>query len=591
MNNSFNQIKLIDNENPSNSNNIDEGNINMPPANKNSLESKKQGNTKVLEESEDNIYYKCKGEAEKRLKQTEYFKHLDEQTLDEGGNYANLYHKTSLENAIKILKDNTLKVGGNYVYNIKNGPCTYFSRDLSFIKSMPGREYVIFVVNKDRLTNNYKLTPISDNKNSFFGPTKTRYSGNSKAEEICMKDITNFSQYVDEILVPSNCYDKFIDAIGKTPIKITKLTEGLIESYILNEKTRAELINKSNNADRYKDQSKGKNRYERRLKSRVANSVAQYNKIDMDSFFKRDVLTVGIDVQGETNNYVVTMKFNGVLNEIARDVKANNGKLEFKIIARAMSRIYNSDDIKLHCSCLHPDTKIKLLDGTTPTIKEMCDRFNKGEELWVYSVDSKGDFKPGKVDKVWLTKNTTDFVKVTLDNGEEILTTPEHPYMLRDGSYIIADKLQEGHSLMPVYTSQTKNGYETVKLNSTNKYHSVYKLVTDELYKSLIDEAKTRASEEDNMKYDVAIHHKDFNKLESYLKCRIEKDITARKIKEVYGTFENMLNELGYNDQFNHRVVKVEHITLNTTPVYDIKVDKWENFTLDAGIVVHNCPD
>ena len=127
--------------------------------------------------------------------------------------------------------------------------------------------------------------------------------------------------------------------------------------YILLEATRNQLIDKSKNADNYKDTSKGRNRYERRKLSRVANSVAQYNKIDMDSFFKRDILTVGIDVQGETNNYVVTLRFKGVLNEIQKDVLANDGKLEFKIISRAMSRVFNSGDIQTHCSC--PDSKYR----------------------------------------------------------------------------------------------------------------------------------------------------------------------------------------------------------------------------------------
>lgn len=134
------------------------------------------------------------------------------------------------------------------------------------------------------------------------------------------------------------------------------LPEIFIES-LLNEATRNQLIDKSKNADDYKDISKGKNRYERRKLSRIANSVAQYNKIDMDAFFKRDILTVGIDVQGETSNYVVTMRFKGVLNEIQREVAANNGKLEFKVISRAMSRVFNSGDIQTHCSC--PDSKYR----------------------------------------------------------------------------------------------------------------------------------------------------------------------------------------------------------------------------------------
>ena len=61
-----------------------------------------------------------------------------------------------------------------------------------------------------------------------------------------------------------------------------------------------------------------------------------------------------------------------------------------------------------------------------------------------------------------------EVVRVTLDNGETISCTPDHRFMQRDGSYIPADNLSVGASLMPLYrklsdTSQpgiTIDGYE-----------------------------------------------------------------------------------------------------------------------------------
>lgn len=113
---------------------------------------------------------------------------------------------------------------------------------------------------------------------------------------------------------------------------------------------------------------------------------------------------------------------------------------------------------------------------------------------------------------MWVSGYTTELVKVTLDNGEEILTTPNHKYMLRDGSYLEAEKLQSGQSLMPLYFRDT-NGYENVKLNSKKQtsYFSVYKLVANELLKEEIDSAKIRSGEEV-----IAIHHIDFNKKNNY---------------------------------------------------------------------------
>ena len=57
------------------------------------------------------------------------------------------------------------------------------------------------------------------------------------------------------------------------------------------------------------------------------------------------------------------------------------------------------------------------MDGTSPTVEELCKRFNNGEKLYTYSVDSLGDFKPGEIEKVWITGIKSNFIKVTLDNN------------------------------------------------------------------------------------------------------------------------------------------------------------------------------
>lgn len=294
------------------------------------------------------------------------------------------------------------------------------------------------------------------------------------------------------------------------------MVDNLINEELLLEKSRQELINKSKSGAEYskKNQSRGKNRWERRTYSQVANSVRDYNQINMDAFFKEDILEFGINVHGETDNYVVTVLFEGILGEIRREVQGNNNKLEFKCVLRALLKIFNSNDVYVSCTCkdwcLKEDTKIKLLDGTTPTVKEMKERFDKGEKLYVFSVDEKGDFKPGKVNEVWISNYSNDMIRVTLDNGKVIETTPNHRYMLRDGSYLEAKDLEVGTSLMPLYFKINEKGYEDVKFNSklVTSFYSVYKQVAKEFLQEEIEEAKIRSGEDV-----IAIHHKDFNKL------------------------------------------------------------------------------
>jgi len=135
---------------------------------------------------------------------------------------------------------------------------------------------------------------------------------------------------------------------------LEKLTED-----ILLEKTRQELINKSRNADNYTSKGReGQNRYTRRLKSQISNSVRDYNRIDMDAFWKGDILDFGVRVQGETNNYIVQITFENILDELQREVKANNNKLEFKCVLRALISSFNSDNVYISCSC--PDWKYRM---------------------------------------------------------------------------------------------------------------------------------------------------------------------------------------------------------------------------------------
>lgn len=280
------------------------------------------------------------------------------------------------------------------------------------------------------------------------------------------------------------------------------------------EDSRAQLISKGKSGASYAPQNQhlGKNRYQRRIHSRVAPSVKQYNEIDMDKFFKKDILDVNIEIRGETDNYFVKIKFGDVLKFIQKEVEKAN-KLDLRCVTRALVSSFNSDNVYIFCSCLHPNTTIKLLDGTCPTVEELYRRFLSGESLYAYSTNDVGDFVPGKIEKVFITKTATDFIEVTLDNNEVIYTTPDHLYRLRDGSYMCAENLTVGQSLMPLYFNY-KNGYELVKLNSEVRgWRSVYKIVAEYYKQEEIELAKARVKSDDNMKYDVAIHHCDFNKL------------------------------------------------------------------------------
>lgn len=189
------------------------------------------------------------------------------------------------------------------------------------------------------------------------------------------QDFTTFELY--KILgTPENIrhlnIDDYEDRRREESLRCKFSRADLLKSKLLLEKSRTDLIVRGKNSDAYKtDRSKGKNRYQRRTKSRVATSVSQFNKINMDEFFKKDILTVGIEVYGETNNYVVTIRFSGVLAEIRRELELSHKSLEFKTIQICLSRVFNRGDVYVFCSC--PDWKYRQSYHATK------DKFTAGE--------------------------------------------------------------------------------------------------------------------------------------------------------------------------------------------------------------------
>ncbi len=112
--------------------------------------------------------------------------------------------------------------------------------------------------------------------------------------------------------------------------------------------------------------------------------------------------------------------------------------------------------------CLAGDTKISLLDGTEKTIEQMA---NDGGEHWVYSIDKNGNIVPGKAINPRLTRANAETVIVELDNGEKITCTPDHPFMMRDGSYVDACDLNHGDNLKSLSFDNIESNYNVSSIS------------------------------------------------------------------------------------------------------------------------------
>jgi len=132
-------------------------------------------------------------------------------------------------------------------------------------------------------------------------------------------------------------------------------------------------------------------------------------------------------------------------------------------------------------NCLAGDTSVVLLDGTTPTIKELADSWT-GEPFYVFSCRPDGQIVPGRAHHPRKT-GTRPVLRVHLDDGGYVDLTEDHQVLRRDGFYVEAGKLVSGDSLMPLYTCPyavtKRRQYQRVKNNRTGKWKYVHRLVAE----------------------------------------------------------------------------------------------------------------
>ncbi|MBC8411820.1 MAG: portal protein [Rhodobacteraceae bacterium] len=175
--------------------------------------------------------------------------------------------------------------------------------------------------------------------------------------------------------------------------------------------------------------------------------------------------------------------------------QAKNSLKREPVINKADGRV----DLRYNPMPVWKDTPIPLLDGRTVTIEELSKEVSEGAEPWVYSIqDDTHQVVPGKV--TWCGRNYTaeKMIKVWLDDDTFVMTAPEHPFVMRDGTSKRADELLEDDSLMPLYRKVSSSGYESVYNPAAQVYEKTHQLIAKDI---------------DPVKWDVTIqrtvHHKE----------------------------------------------------------------------------------
>jgi DNA gyrase subunit B len=273
--------------------------------------------------------------------------------------------------------------------------------------------------------------------------------------------------------------------------------------------------------------------------------------------------------------------------------------------------------------CFAGNTQIALADGRHLSFEEIIAEQAQGKEHFCYTIRRDGKVGIERILHPRRTKVNAEVIKVTLDNGEDIVCTPDHRFMLRDGSYKPAAELTPDDSLMPLYRKFsdirepgiTIDGYEMtwdpasdtwqfshVLADRWNRWQGVY-AKTDgdhcqQTQQQWTDEFRSRRKSALAKTYyqkslaalkQIEVEQGTLD-LEAYRNYRIQtRDKSLLKFETFCDRYfdgnEHQAREAVAN--YNHRIVSVEKVT-ETIDVYDIEVPHTHNFALASGIYVHN---
>jgi DNA gyrase subunit B len=159
--------------------------------------------------------------------------------------------------------------------------------------------------------------------------------------------------------------------------------------------------------------------------------------------------------------------------------------------------------------CFSGDTKVALTDGRNLSFVEIIKEQQNGIQNYCYTILKDGSIGIQKIINARRTKQNAQVLKITLDNEEEIICTPDHKFMLKTGQYVEAKDLQKGISLMPLYRKFSKienritiEGYEMLLNPVTHKWEFTH-VLADEY--NLLNNRYEKSDGNDR-------HHADFNK-------------------------------------------------------------------------------
>ncbi len=127
-----------------------------------------------------------------------------------------------------------------------------------------------------------------------------------------------------------------------------------------------------------------------------------------------------------------------------------------------------------YARCFRGDTRVALVDGTSRTLEAMADEARDGALHFGYALGPNGRLIAALLDAPRFVGRDA-LLEIVLDDGAVVRATPDHRFMLRDGSWTTAGELAPGTSLMPLYRDVFR-GYEMTYQPLTGSYTPTHRL-------------------------------------------------------------------------------------------------------------------
>jgi DNA gyrase subunit B len=161
--------------------------------------------------------------------------------------------------------------------------------------------------------------------------------------------------------------------------------------------------------------------------------------------------------------------------------------------------------------CMAGEVLILLADSRTISLQDLVAEQAAGKEHFCYTMRPNGTVGIERVINARMTRANAEVIKLTLDNGEEIICTPDHPFLLRDGNYKAAGRLTSEDCLMPLYRKLSRKNEKGHGLDS---YEMVWNPGDNGwIYTHILADAYNLLHGVYEFAEGTHRHHIDFNKL------------------------------------------------------------------------------